>query len=179
MPSTHTGISAAIELAPLEMKHAAAMYKWMLDPSVSDNIGLRSVPSLSRTEEWLRRATSGNAFLPLAIYWSGRHVGNVILDLIEPGGASARLSIYIGEADARGHGVGINAIESALRRAFSDSRFELIWLTVHLANTRALRLYRKIGFLITQELAGDGPPSYRMELSRAAWEAKATEGGQR
>ncbi len=94
--------TTTISLSPLEMSHAAAMYKWMLDPEVSNNIGLRSEPTLLKTRDWIRSALQSESFLPFAIYWIGHHVGNIIFDQIDSKRASARLSLYIGEPEARG-----------------------------------------------------------------------------
>jgi RimJ/RimL family protein N-acetyltransferase len=171
MGTTTARNGCAIHLKPLEMSHAPAMYKWMLDPCVADNIGLRSQPSLDRTEAWIQRAIAPKATLiPLAIYSTDRHIGNVVFDQIDVKGSGARMSIYIGETDARDKGSGTAAVAAALQHVFSARQFELVWLTVHHRNIRALRVYQKLGFQITAEVS-DGIPSFRMELSRAAWDS--------
>lgn len=160
--------TGTISLSPLDLSHAAAMYKWMLDPEVSKNIGLRSTPTLERTRDWIRRAQQSNSFLPFAICHMGRHVGNLIFDEIDPLRSSARLSIYIGEPDDRGKGFGTEAIRSALATVLAEPGFSMIWLTVHRDNARAFRAYSAIGFRTVEALFDD--TSYRMELSRAAWD---------
>ena len=42
-----------VSLAPLGPEHAGAMFRWMSDPQVSRNIGLRSEPSPERTSRWI------------------------------------------------------------------------------------------------------------------------------
>ena len=42
-------LRADVSLVPIEPAHAENMYRWMCDPEVSDNIGLRSAPSIEKT----------------------------------------------------------------------------------------------------------------------------------
>ena len=160
-------IPAIVELKALAPGHASAMYRWMLDPVVSANLGLRSEPSLAKTGDWIARASQGGSFLPLAVYWMERHVGNVIFDQIAAG--SARLSVYIGESDARGKGIGTMALQAALDDVLGGGRFETVWLTVHHRNTRARHVYEKLGFLNAGEALAEDIPSARMVLTRADW----------
>ncbi|BCQ51111.1 MAG: GNAT family protein [Paraburkholderia tropica] len=55
-------------------------------------------------------------------------------------------SIQIGEASARGHGVGMKASRIALAHAFDDLNLRRIHLTVLASNARARSLYERIGF---------------------------------
>ena len=156
-----------VQLLPLADHHAEAMYRWMLDPEVSGNIGLRSEPSLQRTYDWIARATESASFMPFAIYLRDRHVGNLIFDDIAPDLESARLSIYIGEPDARNKGLGSQALQLAVEEAFAEG-FRAIWLTVHKANERALHTYLKAGFRIVESTA-EPIGSHRMNLSHSEW----------
>ena len=135
-----------IELKSLRADNAEAMYRWMLDPEVADNLGLRRQPSLAGTVEWIKRAMVNSACHPFAIELSGQHVGNVILDELDVHLRSARLSIYVGEPDVRGAGVGTAAIELILNYAFETVGLNKVWLIVHANNQRALRTYQRVGF---------------------------------
>src|SRR5918912_1731304 len=137
-----------VRLAPLEMKHAGAMFQWMRDPTVSANVGLRTVPTLEKTQAWIARALEDDSTRPYAVLLHDRHVGNVVLDRIDRVLASARLSVYIGEAGARGCGVGRTAIGLALRRAFDELELNKVWLTVHARNTAAITTYLAVGFVL-------------------------------
>jgi diamine N-acetyltransferase len=133
-----------VTLAPLELSHAAEMYRWVSDPDVRRDIGLRTEPTLQRTQEWIVRARSDPAIIPSAICLVGKHVGNVVLDRIDRQLSTARLSIYIGEPAARGGGVGTAAVRLAVQRGFRE--LNKIWLTVHAENIAAIRCYQRLGF---------------------------------
>lgn len=163
--------ASKVQLMPLGLRHAGNMFRWMLDPEVSANIGLRSDPSLSRTEHWIARAVNDPAVLPIAVYWMNRHVGNVVFDRIEAG--SARLSVYIGESDARGKGVGTMALTDALEDVFSSRNFKAVWLTVHHRNQKARHIYEKLGFQNEREAPEEAIHSLRMILTRADWMKEA------
>lgn len=139
-------MSESVELCALEAGHAERMLRWMRDPEIADNIGLRSQPTLERTREWIAKAQAGGSTRAWAILHAGEHVGNVVLDCIDSYLQSARLSIYVGEASARGRGVAASALRRALESGFTELGLHRIWLTVHERNTRAALLYTRIGF---------------------------------
>lgn len=140
--------SADVRLADLTAAHAPAMYRWMCDPIVSKNVGLRSEPSLEKTLAWLERVATDDAVAARAILLDGVHVGNVVLDQIDRHVSRARLSIYIGEAATRGHGVGKSALALALDLAFGALGLHKVWLTVHAKNQAAIAAYQAVGFAI-------------------------------
>lgn len=135
-----------VTLALLGAEHAAAMYRWMQDPEIRGNLGLRLEPSLQRTHDWIKAAQANPGCHPYAILWQGRHVGNVVLDQVDEHLRSARLSIYLGERGSRGQGVGLAAVVKALHEAFAVLDLNKVWLVAHPANSRAIRTYLTAGF---------------------------------
>jgi RimJ/RimL family protein N-acetyltransferase len=144
-----------VELIPIGPEHAERMLQWMLDPEISENIGLRSPPTLERTQAWIKQSGGNEEICARAILHDGNHVGNVVLDRIDSHLQSARLSIYVGEASARGRGVAAAALRLALKDGFARQRLERIWLTVHERNMRAALLYTKVGFRLEGVQRGD------------------------
>lgn len=140
-------IGGGVALAPLRPAHAPAIVRWLRDPAVSANLGLRSRPTLARTRAFIA-AAAGDTVCARAILVDGRHVGNVVLDHIDRQIGKARLHIYIGEAAARGRGVGRRAVALALALAFDQLGLYKVWLTVHAHNTAAIRAYQAVGFAI-------------------------------
>jgi RimJ/RimL family protein N-acetyltransferase len=135
-------------LTPLHARHAPAMLTWMRDPEVAENLGLRSEPSLERTLGWIARAADDPDTVPMAIEHAGQHVGNVIIDRIDRYLGTGRLSIYIGEAAARGMKLGQRSLKLAAAHAFDTLGLHKIWLTVHVHNARAIAAYTAAGFAI-------------------------------
>jgi len=137
-----------IELKPLQVQHAPAMLAWMHDPEVAENLGLRSEPSLDRTLAWLAHAEGDPSIVALAIECEARHVGNVIIDRIDTYLGTGRLSIYIGEATARGMKIGQRCLKQVAEHAFETLGLHKLWLTVHAHNARAIAAYTAAGFAV-------------------------------
>ena len=125
-----------------------AIVRWLRDPVVSANLGLRSKPTRARTRAFVSAAAKDDEVCARAILLDRRHVGNVVLDQIDRHIGKARLHIYVGEADARGHGVGRRAVELALDLAWGELDLHKVWLTVHERNTAAVRAYEAVGFRV-------------------------------
>jgi RimJ/RimL family protein N-acetyltransferase len=141
-------MASVVTLTPLEPAHAEAMFRWMLDPIVADNLGLRSDPTLDKTRDFIERAAEGATVVARAILADGVHVGNVVLDQIDRHVGKARLHIYVGEGSIRGKGVGKAALEAALRLAFGELALSKVWLTVHTRNASAIAAYVAVGFRV-------------------------------
>jgi RimJ/RimL family protein N-acetyltransferase len=141
-------VNHPLSLVPLAPGHAEAMYRWMGDPAVRDNVGVRSEPTLERTLAWIEQARQDSATVPFAIEVGGWHVGNVILDRIDSYLSTCRLSIYVGESEARGKGVGREAVRCAVAHAFEKLALNKVWLTVHVHNAAAIAAYVAAGFTV-------------------------------
>src|SRR6266853_1250309 len=111
-------VCADVTLRPITADDAPAMLRWMCDPLVAANVGVRASPSIEKTRQWIERAAADASMLPRAILLKGAHVGNVVLDRIDEYLRSARLSVYLGEPPARGRGVASRAINLVLAEAF-------------------------------------------------------------
>jgi RimJ/RimL family protein N-acetyltransferase len=131
------------------------MARWMRDPAVAGGLGLRSQPDLPSTIAWIEAASADDTRRPFAIMRGGEHVGNIVLDMLDAHLATARLSIYIGEASARGAGIAQRAITLAARHAADDLRLHKLWLTVHAANAPAIAAYERTGFVVEGTLRGE------------------------
>ncbi|MBZ4410074.1 GNAT family N-acetyltransferase [Myxococcus sp. XM-1-1-1] len=132
------------------------MFRWMKDPAVRLGVGIRTEASLERTLEWIAQARlPGSGVWGFAILVGERHVGNVVLDRFDGHLSTARLSIYIGEPDERGRGVGRCAVREALAHAFDSLKLFKVWLTVHDENVAARRTYLSLGFQEEGRLRGE------------------------
>ena len=141
-----------MRLAPVAIEHADAMAGWMADPDTAQGLGLRAEPSNERTREWVLRATTDDTVHAYAIYSRDRHVGNVVLDQLDTHLGTARLSIYVGEPDARGRGVAQAAVRQAAARARDELALHKLWLIVHEGNAPARAAYERCGFEVEGRL---------------------------
>lgn len=141
-----------VTLKSLQETHLANVFKWLTDPFVAENIGLRREPSESYTKEWFENAKRGNEIWAFAICCEDTHVGNVVLDNFDGYLGTIRLSVYIGDESFRGKGVAGKAINIALGHAFHEIKVNKVWLIVHEKNQGAFKLYKNIGFQIEGKL---------------------------
>jgi RimJ/RimL family protein N-acetyltransferase len=73
-------------------------------------------------------------------------VGTVTLEGYEPVARVARLGIEL-HPDARGRGLGTDAVRTVVRYAFDQCNLRRVWLGVQADNLPALRSYSKAGFV--------------------------------
>jgi len=170
-----TATGSDVRLAPLCVEHATAMTRWLNDAHVRENLGVRKQVTLNTTREWLERVVVDPAVQGWGIYVEDQHVGNVVLDLIDPELQTARLSVYVGEDAARGRGAGRRGTALALDHAFGGLNLNKVWLIVHTENLPAIRTYAKLGFRVEgvlQEeflLRGTLVSVLRMAIFRSQW----------
>jgi RimJ/RimL family protein N-acetyltransferase len=149
-----------VTIAPITLDHAAAMCRWMCDPSVSRNVGLRTQPSMEKTLGWIRHALQDPTTKPYAILLDDQHVGNVVLDRIDAWVASARLSIYVGQTTHRGSAIGRTAIYLATQAGFQTLGLHKVWAIIHVRNWASISAFHGAGFsvegVLRDEFALDG-----------------------
>lgn len=141
-------MSAEIQLEPLTLDAAERMFRWISDPAVRLNMGVRAEPSLEFTRRWIRDSQADTSVRARGITVGGAHVGNVVLDRIDRLIGTARLSVYIGETDMRQRGIGTAGIRLAIRQGFAELPLQKIWLVVVMHNVAAVRAYSRVGFRI-------------------------------
>ena len=86
---------------------------------------------------------------------TGRHVGNVWLWEMDFRHRKAELRIVIGESDARGKGIGPEAIGLVCLHAFQRLNLHKIYAYVLATNPGARRAFEKTGFEIEGTLKED------------------------
>ena len=91
----------------------------------------------------------------------GRHVGNGWLWAIDARHRKAELRVVIGDAAARGHGLGAEAIDLACRHAFSRLNLHRVYAYVLAINPGARRAFERAGFvcegtMVDDRWTGDG-----------------------
>ena len=82
----------------------------------------------------------------------GQHIGCANLTSIDSVARSAEFSIWIGEANRRGRGIGQSVTRQVLDHGFKDLNLNRIYLFVLRDNGNALSIYKKIGFSVEGEM---------------------------
>ena len=87
---------------------------------------------------------------------NGRHVGNVRIGPIDWEAGTSRFGVMIGEAGARGRGLGAEVMELVENFCFGPLGLTQMRFPVVVANEQAMAMYRKRGFT----LDGDWPENF-------------------
>jgi UDP-4-amino-4,6-dideoxy-N-acetyl-beta-L-altrosamine N-acetyltransferase len=135
-----------VELTPLRPDDSPLLFEWINDRSLVELSAPFRPISLSEHDEWFERILRRNDARIFAIREDGRLVGTCQLHSIHPVHRSAELQIRIGAADARGRGIGREALRQLLRQGFEELGLHRISLHVFATNEAAIRAYEHVGF---------------------------------
>lgn len=139
-------------LRELELEDAGFINSWRNDPKVIDNLGapFRYI-SQSVDENWLDSYLSNrqsSVRLAICKCEDEKIIGAVYLLNIDWVARNCEFAIWIGEHREQGHGAGKFATLKALEHAFLDLNLNSVYLTALRDNERAIRLYKKVGFIL-------------------------------
>jgi RimJ/RimL family protein N-acetyltransferase len=139
-----------IFLRELERNDLARLNEWRADRELVRSLGgsFRYV-GIEVDQRWFdtyQASRAQNVRLAICRRNDGEMLGVVYLLQIDWINRSAEFSIQIGEATARGRGIGEAATRLALAHAFDDLNLRRIWLTMLATNQPAAALYKKVGF---------------------------------
>jgi RimJ/RimL family protein N-acetyltransferase len=132
-------------------ENVAAFRRWYADPEIARLA--RYQPSPMRPDEidrFFEARVVGRDALAMAIHEraTDRLIGTCAFSQLDGENGSALYHITIGEADAWGHGYGTEATRLMLDHAFGTLSLHRIGLFVFEFNERAVRAYRRCGFVI-------------------------------
>jgi RimJ/RimL family protein N-acetyltransferase len=129
----------------------AAFMRWYADPEVSRLTRYQDGPmARPEIERFFQARVLGTDSLAMAIHEraSDRLLGTCAFSQLDGENGSALFHITIGEKDAWGKGFGTEATRLMLEHAFERLRLHRIGLSVFAFNERAIRSYRRAGFVI-------------------------------
>lgn len=132
-------------LIKYETKHDKKTVSWLNSTELKSTFGLNYTVDESSHRAWIE--TNPNTHIWAIVNTNGQHVGNVLLTITERH-HSGYFQIYIGESDARGHGLGEKALKITLRLAFNQLGLHRVWLHTFERNVIAEKLYEKHGFTL-------------------------------
>jgi len=132
-------------------ENISAFLRWYADPEIARLARYQATPM--RPEEIQRFFTArvvGTEALAMAVHEKAtdRLVGTCAFSQLDPENGSALYHITIGEQDAWGHGFGTEATQLMLDHAFGTLGLHRIALYVFEFNERAIRAYKRCGFVV-------------------------------
>lgn len=153
-PGDHVPITGPhdVALRPIAHTDIDAILRWLHDPEVAEWWG---DPPADRDEVRREYLEPGEApTWCFIIQHAGRPVGSEAVGLIQYWHAyadphysfSAGIDIFIGEPDARDHGVGTEAVRTMLAHLFEVVGVHIVTIDPQTTNARAIRAYENAGF---------------------------------
>ncbi len=162
-------------------ENLAAFRRWYSDADVARLTRYQEGPMpATEIDRFFQARVVGPDSLALAIHLrdeDDRLIGTCAFSQLDADNGSALFHITIGEKDAWGRGYGTEATELMLEHAFDRLGLHRVALTVFAFNERAIRAYRKAGFVLEgrarQSIWRDGRywDELQMSMLDADWAA--------
>ena len=132
-------------------ENAAAFQRWYADPEVARLARYQDAPMRAdEIDRFFQLRALGADSLTMAIHDrdTDRLLGSCAFSQVDGDNGSAMYHITIGEKDVWGRGYGTEATQLMLDHAFGTLGLHRIALTVFEFNERAIRAYRRCGFIV-------------------------------
>ena len=131
--------------------NVSAFQRWYSDPEVARLARYQDGPMRAdEIDRFFQLRALGAESLTMAIHEraTGRLIGSCAFSQVDGENGSAMYHITIGEKDTWGRGYGTEATQLMLDHAFGTLGLHRIALTVFEFNERAIRAYRRCGFIV-------------------------------
>ena len=140
-----------VRLRAVERDDLPRFVEWLNNPEVRRGLARYLPLSLAEEERWFEDSLQvPPAERPFSIdvrqgeAW--QHIGGASLMHIDARARHAEVGIHIGDAGVWGQGLGTQAMCLILRHGFETLNLNRVYLRVYEDNSRALAVYRRLGF---------------------------------
>jgi RimJ/RimL family protein N-acetyltransferase len=147
-----------VRLRPISQNDLVPLRRWAADPEIMRFwTKPQSIVTEDQFESDLRERFSrfDNAGYFVIEDQAGKAIGRIEFERLSMIERSAEVMILIGEADARGRGLGSDAMIALLGYLFQQRDLHRVYLTVLSDNQAAIRSYEKVGFTVEGVLRED------------------------
>jgi RimJ/RimL family protein N-acetyltransferase len=151
------GAAAGVQLVRLDRVHLARTRDWTNDPALARLMDRPRPVSEPEHEAWFESiaARTDCAYFAVEQAEEPAHVGNVWLWAIDERHRKAEVRVVIGDAAARGRGLGHQAIDLLCRHGFERLGLHRVYAYVLDINPGARRAFEKAGFSLEGVLRED------------------------
>lgn len=148
--------AAGIYLRKMTEDDTDRIVAWRNSDAVRENFIYRELFTRESHQRWIRSRVDTGEVVQMMIcdLVSDTPYGSVYIRDIDRHHNKAEYGIFIGEASARGRGLGTAAAKLMLQYCFEEERLHRIYLRVLARNAAAIRSYEKAGF-VREGLLGD------------------------
>jgi len=163
-----------VTLRELTLDDAEDRYQWCLDREVTKHLNMpEKYPPFSQEETlaWIDMCIKRtNGYEQKAIMTKeGKHIGWIDLKNIDRLNKHAELGVAIGDKTYWGRGFGLAAMREMLQWGYQELGLNKIWLRVEVDNEKAIKSYRRMGYvdegLLRQDRLRNGEFVDRLRMS--------------
>lgn len=149
--------SAGIFLRMMTYEDTEDIVRWRNSDAVRKNFIYQALFTKESHENWIRTKVETGDVVQMIIcdVATGKGLGSVYIRDIDRHHNKAEYGIFIGEADARGRGVGSATARLMLQYCFEEEGLHRVYLRAFATNEQAIRSYEKAGFVKEGLLRGD------------------------
>ena len=135
-------------LRPITDQDTDLIVQWRNTPEVRNNFIFQKPFTTEMHREWLKTKVNTGEVIQYIIEdrASAKPVGSVYFRDIDAANRSAEYGVFIGEAQARGKGIGSETASLFCRYGFEELGLHRISLRVLSGNEQAIRSYQNAGF---------------------------------
>lgn len=141
--------AAGIYLRRMNRNDTDDIVAWRNSDDVRKNFIYQSLFTRESHENWVRTMVETGKVVQMIICGldTDRPLGSVYIRDIDRQHRKAEYGIFIGDATARGRGVGTAAARLMLRYCFEEEGLHRVYLRAFADNVQAIRSYEKAGFV--------------------------------
>ena len=141
-----------VKLGPIKREYIDSFLKWFNDPEITQYLVVYRPMTRMAEEEWMENLKNRENDILFGITILNKDsteklIGNCGIHRIDWKNRAAEMGIAIGEKEYQNMGYGTEAIELLLKYSFSQLNLNRIELSVYDYNVRAIKVYKKVGFL--------------------------------
>lgn len=141
--------AAGIYLRPITDEDTGKIVDWRNSEEVRRRFIYREPFTEEGHRHWLETMVKPGKAIQMMIcdMNTDSPLGSVFVRDVDRKHSKAEYGIFIGEADARGRGIGTAAAKLMLKLCFREEKLHRVFLRVLADNQRAIRSYEKAGFV--------------------------------
>lgn len=136
-----------VALRAFEASDVGKKVEWINDPENNTYLHYDLPLEYEKTLQWYERVKDSETRLDLTILYNGEPVGVIGLLSIDKRNGKAEYYITLGAPEAKGRGVASKASSLLLDYAFDVLGLNRVYLFTESENTRAQKLFSRVGFV--------------------------------